>query len=187
MLTFSVISARTRKTRRRREEKEGLPAFVLQFLLFSFAPSVSLWQLVLSNVNWNENAKVPGKRSLGIPCRFSQKDSRELSWNLEEANLTKKKEVRHWEQDSGHSLFLLPAPSMSGMLVIHRVTVSILVKFPQTVLPSPIYTSGERRRRHSTTAPMESRSIVPFDGFNWGRVRLGNLDLGFEIRILDLG
>ena len=130
---------------------------------------------------------MPRKRSLGIPCRFSQKDSRELSWNLEEANLTKKKEVRHWEQDSGHSLSLLPAPSMSGMLVIHRVTVSILVKFPQTVLPSPIYTSGERRRRHSTTAPMESRSIVPFDGFNRGRVRLGNLDLGFEIRILDLG
>ena len=128
---------------------------------------------------------MPGKRSLGIPCRFSQKDSRELSWNLEEANLTKKKEVRHWVQDSGHSLSLLPAPSMSGMLVIHRVTVSILVKFPQTVLPSPIYTSGERRRRHSTTVPMESRSIVPFDGFNWGRVRLGNLDLGFEIRILD--
>ena len=103
---------------------------------------------------------MPGKRSLGIPCRFSQKDSRELSWNLEEANLTKKKEVRHWEQDSGYSLSLLPAPSMSGMLVIHRVTVSILVKFPQTVLPSPIYTSGERRRRHSTTVPMESRSIV---------------------------
>ena len=109
---------------------------------------------------------MPGKRSLGIPCRFSQKDSRELSWNLEEANLTKKKEVRHWEQDSGHSLSLLPAPSMSGMLVIHRVTVSILVKFSQTVLPSPIYTSGERRRRHSTTTPMESRLIVPFDGFN---------------------
>ena len=42
MLTFSVISARTRKTRRRREEKEGLLAFFLQFLLFSFAPSVSL-------------------------------------------------------------------------------------------------------------------------------------------------
>lgn len=69
---------------------------------------------------------MPGKRSLGIPCRFSQKDSRELSWNLEEANLTKKKEVRHWEQDSGRSLSLLPAPSMSGMLVIHKVTVSIL-------------------------------------------------------------
>lgn len=136
MLAFSVIRARTRKTSRRREEKEGLPAVSLlhQFLLFSFAPSVSLWQLVL--------------RSLVIPYRFSQKDTRELSWNLEEVNLTKKKEGRHWEQDSGRSLSLFPAPSihpakkfhcssMSGMLVIHKVTVSILVKFPQTVLPHP--------------------------------------------------
>lgn len=49
---------------------------------------------------------MPGKRSLGIPCRFSQKDGRELSWNLEEANLTKKKEVRHWEQDSARALTL---------------------------------------------------------------------------------
>lgn len=79
---------------------------------------------------------------------FHKKDSSELSWNLEEVNLPNKKEGRHWEQDRGRSPSLLPAPfihpakkfhcsSMSGMLVIHKVTVSILVKFPQTVLPHP--------------------------------------------------